>query len=145
LVLTCGRIQGSELDLFVSEHRLDAWVLFASGVSNQVLASLYCRASLAANPSLFEGGFPFTFTEAYSVGTPSLLSDIPMVREKLEPGGLADRMLFDPLDPQDLANKIQWGVEHREELYRLQQELYASFPDWESVAQRYSDSLRFEI
>lgn len=144
LVLTCGRVQGSELDLFVSEHRLDAWVLFASGVSNQVLASFYSRAALAVNPTLFEGGFPFTFTEAYSVGTPSLLSDIPMVREKVEQEELIDRMLFDPLDPEDLANKIRWGIQNREELLRLQHELYESFPEWQSVAQQYSDALRFD-
>jgi glycosyltransferase involved in cell wall biosynthesis len=142
LVLTCERSAGSDLDLFITDHRLDAWVLFAPGVSNQVLASLYCWASLAVNPTLFEGGFPFTFTEAYSVGTPSLLSDIPMVREKIVESNLKDRMVFDPLDPQDLANKILWGVEHREELIDAQQGLFDGIPKWEMVAKCYSDSLR---
>ncbi len=147
LVLTCERTAGSQIDLFVSEHRLDAWVLFAPGVSNQVLASLYCLASLAVNPTLFEGGFPFTFTEAYSVGTPSLLSDIPMVRERLadrenESGQLQERMLFDPMNPLDLADKIRWGVANRQELFALQRGLFEAFPTWEEVAQRYSDSLR---
>jgi glycosyltransferase involved in cell wall biosynthesis len=130
------------LDLFVSEHRLDAWVLFASGVSNQVLSSLYCWASLAVNPTLFEGGFPFTFTEAYSVGTPSLLSDIPMVREKVLDDSLRNTMLFDPFNPQDLADKIQWGLMHQEQLVELQRTLFEAFPTWTAVAQRYSESLR---
>ena len=142
LVLTCERSPGSELDLFVSEHRLDAWVLFAPGVSNQVLSSLYCWASLAVNPTLFEGGFPFTFTEAYSVGTPSLLSDIPMVREKIHDDSLRNTMLFDPLNPQDLADKIQWGLMHREQLAQSQRGLFEAFPTWTAVAQRYSESLR---
>ena len=147
LVLTCERTAGSQIDLFVSEHRLDAWVLFAPGVSNQVLASLYCLASLAVNPTLFEGGFPFTFTEAYSVGTPSLLSDIAMVRERLadretETGRLQERMLFDPMNPLDLADKIRWAVANREELLALQQGLFETFPTWEQVAKQYSDSLR---
>ena len=147
LVLTCERTAGSPIDLFVSEHRLDAWVLFAPGVSNQVLASFYCLASLAVNPTLFEGGFPFTFTEAYSVGTPSLLSDIAMVRERLadresETVRLQERMLFDPMNPLDLADKIRWAVANREELLTLQQGLFETFPTWEQVAKRYSDSLR---
>jgi glycosyltransferase involved in cell wall biosynthesis len=147
LVLTCERAAGSQIDLFVSEHQLDAWVLFAPGVSNQVLASFYCLASLAVNPTLFEGGFPFTFTEAYSVGTPSLLSDISMVREKLadgenETGRLQERMLFDPMNPLDLAEKIRWGVANRQELIALQRGLFEAFPTWEEVARRYSDSLR---
>jgi len=142
LVLTCERSAGSDLDLFITDHRLDAWVLFAPGVSNQVLASLYCWASLAVNPTLFEGGFPFTFTEAYSVGTPSLLSDIPMVREKIVESKLKEMMVFDPLDPQDLANKILWGVEHREELIDAQRGLFDGIPKWEMVAKCYSDSLR---
>jgi glycosyltransferase involved in cell wall biosynthesis len=142
LVLTCERSPGSEIDMFITDHRLDAWVLFATGVSNQVLASLYCWASLAVNPTLFEGGFPFTFTEAYSVGTPSLLSDIAMVREKILDSPLPDRMIFDPLNPQDLANKILWGIDHRAELFDSQRVLFEAFPTWEMVAKSYSDSLR---
>jgi glycosyltransferase involved in cell wall biosynthesis len=142
LVLTCERSSGSDLDLFITEHRLDAWVLFAPGVSNQVLASLYCWASLAVNPTLFEGGFPFTFTEAYSVGTPSLLSDIPMVREKIVDPKLKEMMIFDPLDPQDLADKILWGVEHRKDLIEAQRGVFEAFPSWEMVAMSYSQSLR---
>jgi glycosyltransferase involved in cell wall biosynthesis len=112
-----------------------------------VLASLYCLACLAVNPTLFEGGFPFTFTEAYSVGTPSLLSDIAMVRERLadrenETGRLQERMLFDPMNPLDLADKIRWAVANREELLALQQGLFETFPTWEQVAKQYSDSLR---
>jgi hypothetical protein len=51
-------------------------------------------------------------------------------------------MVFDPLDPQDLANKILWGVEHREELIDAQQGLFDGIPKWEMVAKCYSDSLR---
>lgn len=146
LVLTCQRVPDSEIDRFVSARRLDAWVLFAPGVSHRVLAALSCHATLAVNPTLFEGGFPFTFTEAYSVGTPSLLSDIPVVRERLDRDGdddaaLRSRTLFDPLDPQDLAAKIEWGVGHRDELLRLQRPLFDGFPTWQAVAERYAEAL----
>lgn len=148
LVLTCQRVPESEIDRFVSARQLDAWVLFAPGVSHRVLAALYCHARLAVNPTLFEGGFPFTFTEAYSVGTPSLLSDIPVVRERLDRdhhgdgAALRSRTLFDPHDPQDLAAKIEWGVGHRVELLRLQRPLFDGFPTWQAVAERYAEALR---
>jgi hypothetical protein len=51
-------------------------------------------------------------------------------------------MIFDPLDPQDIASKIQWAVEHREELLAMEKELFDSFPTWQSVALSYSNSLR---
>ena len=142
LVLTCQRFPNSDIDLFVSEHRLEPWVLFANDVSNQVLASLYCWSSLAVNPTLFEGGFPFTFTEAYSVGTPSILSDIPMVRERIQDTSLPERMLFDPMNPQDLAEKIRWAIKHRAELFHQEKTLFDAFPSWQTVASLYSDSLR---
>jgi glycosyltransferase involved in cell wall biosynthesis len=142
LVLTCTRIAGSDLDLFVSEHKLEPFVLFAPNVSNQVLAALYCWAALAVNPTLFEGGFPFTFTEAYSVGTPSILSDIPMVCERITDEVLRKRSLFNPLDPQELADKILWGIHNRTELVELQRSLFEGFPTWTTIARQYSDSLR---
>ena len=65
-----------------------------------------------------------------------------MVREKIVDSPLQDRMIFDPLNPQDLANKILWGIDHRAELFDSQRMLYEAFPTWEMVAKSYSDSLR---
>ena len=136
-VLTCERTPDSEIDLFLKEHQLDAWVLFAPQVSNTVLAALYCNASLAVNPSLFEGGFPFTFSEAYSVGTPSVMSDVGVVREFVLNEELRRRMLFNPHDPRDMAGKIQWGIDHRQELLELQTSLDDPFSTWDVVASNY--------
>lgn len=141
LVLTCDRKAGSELDRALSLYDLDARVLFTPRVSDRELAALYTCAAAAVNPTLFEGGFPFTFTEAFSVGTPSLMSDIPLVRERVVDPSLRARMLFDPLDPQDLADKIQWSLGNRDRLLEMQRPLYESFPTWTTVAQRYCDSL----
>jgi len=49
------------------------------------IAACYKLADLAVNPSLSEGGFPFTFTEALSVGTPVVMARIP-VTEEIIPG-----------------------------------------------------------
>ena len=52
---------------FVRGRGLTKDVLFLSGLNNPELAACYRLADLAINPSLSEGGCPFTFTEALSV------------------------------------------------------------------------------
>lgn len=109
---------------YVIEHRLQYDILCLYSVTAQELAALYKCAELVVNPTFYEGGFPFTFGEGMSVGTPSVMSDIPQVREVVEPYGLADEMLFDPYDYRKMADKIEYGLQHREELYQKQLPLY---------------------
>jgi glycosyltransferase involved in cell wall biosynthesis len=104
-----------------------------------LVAAFNALAALSVNPSLFEGGFPFTFCEAYSVGTPSVTSDIPAVREMVIEPELRRRMLFDPYNINDMSNRILWALDNRCELLRMQADLFAAFPSWETVASRYID------
>jgi hypothetical protein len=63
--------------------------------------------------------FPFPFTESLSVDTPVLMSSIPVTRETLPPD-LARFTLFDPYHVNDIADRIAWGVLHRQELLAKQ-------------------------
>ncbi|MET3591291.1 glycosyltransferase involved in cell wall biosynthesis [Mesorhizobium shonense] len=123
LILTGNVSHAPDVEAYVREHRLQYDVLFAYDVPDQVLAALYARASLVVNPTLYEGGFPFTFSEGMSVGTPSIMSRIPQVTEFVN-SDLADAMLFNPLAPEDIAAKIAWGLKNRERLLELQTPLY---------------------
>lgn len=109
---------------YIKDHRLEYDILSFCNVSAQELAALYKCAELVVNPTLYEGGFPFTFGEGMSVGTPSVMSDIPQTREVVEPYGLADDMLFDPYDYRAMADRIEYGLNHREELYQRELPLY---------------------
>lgn len=113
-----------EIYTYVIEHRLQYDILCLYNVTAQELAALYKCAELVVNPTFYEGGFPFTFGEGMSVGTPSIMSDIPQVREVVEPYGLAEEMLFDPYDYRDMADKIEHGLQHKAELYQKQLPLY---------------------
>lgn len=124
LVLTCDLKMCPDAYDFIEENGLQFDVLSFFGVSAQQLASLYRCAELVVNPTLYEGGFPFTFGEGMSVGTPSLMSDIPQVRDVVEEYGLAEDMLFDPYDYIALADKIEDGLRNREMLYQKQLPLY---------------------
>jgi len=92
--------QAKELNL---EHR----VLFFVNPSDEVLASLYKEAQFLIQPSLVEG-FGLPPLEALSLGTPVLLSDIPIFREIYEDAA----EYFDPFSVEDIAQKIiKWSDE----------------------------------
>jgi len=137
LVLTCNMHASERLSAYIANHGLESIVLCAHGIPSNFLAAFNALAVLSVNPSLFEGGFPFTFCEAFSVGTPSIMSDIPVVRELVKNQELCDAMLFDPYNYESIANRIVWGIENREQLLCLQQPLFDAMPDWRDVAGQY--------
>ncbi|MET3520654.1 glycosyltransferase [Mesorhizobium abyssinicae] len=138
LILTGHLTDAPEAAKLLEERRLQYDVILAQNVSDQMLAALYRGAALAVNPTLYEGGFPFTFTEAMSVGTPVVMSRIPQTEEFIQ-GELADQMLFDPLSPEEIAEKIVFGLSHRSELYELQLPLYERLRErtWRDVAREH--------
>jgi len=142
LVLTCANYQF--LFPYLEKLNLMREVIFMPKVPESVLAALNHFALLHVNPSLFEGGFPFTFNEAYSVGTPSVMADIPVTREYVD-DELAKNMLFDPYDVEDIVNKIKWGMEHRDELLKMEKPLYEKFAQrtWDIVAEEYVDAMSY--
>jgi glycosyltransferase involved in cell wall biosynthesis len=109
---------------FIAEHQLENDVLCLHGLTTRELAACYRLADLAVNPSLSEGGCPFTLTEALSVGTPVVMARIPVTEEVVLDETLREMMLFDPYDWQDAASKIEWALEHREALLSAQREFY---------------------
>jgi glycosyltransferase involved in cell wall biosynthesis len=124
LVLTCRLEDDPALHDYIHKNRLQFDVLALSGVPSEVLAALNLLATIAVNPTLFEGGFPFTFPEAYSVGTPSIMSRIPVVLEHVREPELQQQMLFDPHDVASMCERIEWGLSNRQELYEAQRGLY---------------------
>ena len=67
LILTGNVDIHPELRNFIFENNLKNDVLCLHGIPLKQLAACYKLADLAINPSLSEGGFPFTFAEALSV------------------------------------------------------------------------------
>lgn len=138
-ITTANLMQEKEIWDYIVSRRLQYDILCFSDVSSEMLAALNHNAVCAVNPTLFEGGFPFTFTEAYSVGTPSVMSNIPVVLAEISDEALREKMLFDPYHVNDIVNKVEWAISHREELIVLQKPLYEEFEkrSWEIVANDY--------
>ena len=143
LVLTGDPTKSPDIARFVEQHNLENDVLCLHGLSDQELAACYRLADLAVNPSLSEGGFPFTFTEALSVGTPVVMGRIPATEEVITDIALQDLMLFDPFDWTDVANRIEWGLNHRKELLDLQTPVYQKLAQrtWRDVVDDHIDIL----
>ena len=124
LVLTGDANQAAAIKSFIYEKQLDDNVFFVRGLTEVELASCYRLATLSVNPSLAEGGMPFTFTESVSVGTPVVMADIAVTREILTDERVAEATLFDPYDFRALARKIEVALDQKDELLKLQTEFY---------------------
>lgn len=144
LVFTCKLEDDPDLTEYIFSHRLQYDVLFFNNVSVQQLAALYSCAALAVCPTLYEGGFPFTFGEGMSVGTPSVMGRIPQVLEVVDGYGW-DNCLFDPYDYKDIADKIQYGLGHREELAQRQKALFDDLKrrTWEGIGKEYVEAFEY--
>jgi len=126
LVLTGNPNVLPEIAQFIREHNLQNDVLCLHGLSAQELAACYRLADLAVNPSLSEGGCPFTLTEALSVGTPVVMARIAVTEEVITDPDLQGVMLFDPYDWKDMAARIEWALQNRPALLDRQLKFYES-------------------
>jgi len=142
LILTCEPYS-RDVSEFIREKRLENDVLFLRGLSTQELAACYHLADLAVNPSLSEGGFPFTFTEALSVETPVVMARIAVTEEIISDPKMKQTMLFDPYNWEAMAERIEWGIRNREELLKQQKPLYEKLAarTWTHVVDEYINIL----
>ncbi|PIU37310.1 hypothetical protein COT02_01555 [Candidatus Roizmanbacteria bacterium CG07_land_8_20_14_0_80_34_15] len=92
----------NELNEFNEITKNDKRFIFPGFVPDSELIKLYEQASFNILPSRDEG-FGFSYLEAANFGCPSLLSDIPVLREISD----GKAIFFDQKDPQNIANKIK--------------------------------------
>ncbi|ESX23312.1 glycosyltransferase [Mesorhizobium sp. LSJC264A00] len=123
LILT-GFSHYESVRIFLDQHNLRSDVLCVHGLTEPELAACYKLADVAVSPSLSEGGMPFTFTEALSVGTPAILADIDVTREIIKDPALREASLFDPYDWKALGEKLEWAIQNRSLLYQQQRRFY---------------------
>ncbi|MES2973883.1 MAG: glycosyltransferase [Pseudomonadota bacterium] len=147
LVLTGDPDAMKEIADFIGAHRLGKDVLCLHGLSVPELAACYSLAELAVNPSLSEGGCPFTFSEALSVGTPAVMARIPVTEETLDDPALSGMMFFDPYDWRDLAVKVEWALANRGQLLQTQLEAYRKLATrtWTDVVDEHVRALEHVI
>jgi glycosyltransferase involved in cell wall biosynthesis len=80
----------------------DAHVVFYNGVSDEKYAELLANDAVLTTATLDEG-FGLSVTEAQAMGVPTVVSDIPVLREV---GGDA-ALYFNPMKPQEFAEQVK--------------------------------------
>jgi len=91
-----------ELSEFKQLVKDDKRFVFPGFVADNELIKFYKQALLNILPSRDEG-FGFSFVESAQIGCPSLLSDIPVLREISDEKAI----FFDPNNPEEIAEKIK--------------------------------------
>jgi glycosyltransferase involved in cell wall biosynthesis len=91
----------SELKQFLELAKDDKRFIFTGFMSDTDLIKLYQQSSFNILPSRDEG-FGFSYVESANFSCPSLLSDIPVLREISD----GNALFFNPNNPQEIANKI---------------------------------------
>jgi glycosyltransferase involved in cell wall biosynthesis len=128
-----------ELKHYVKEHNLQAYVEFLGYVNK--MNEVYGRTDLMVLPS-FEEGTPNVLLESYMYRILPLVSDIPMNRDCCN----WEQLLFDPQNPQMLAEKIAAAADGRlvenleTVLNRNEAYVYAEY-SMENLKKRYSQLL----
>ena len=127
-----------EIEEYIQKERLHLDVLSFNKLPAKVHAAFYACANLTVAPTLFEGGFPFVFSESLSVRTPVILSDIPVVREALT-AEEREQYCFDPYNIRAMADKMSWALENSEALLKQQLNTLEKMKarTWEDVAEDY--------
>jgi glycosyltransferase involved in cell wall biosynthesis len=128
LVLTA--VPSPSLLRLVAERGLEDEVIILPDLSDQQLAACYRLATVSISPTLAEGACPFMIAESLSVGTPVLVSDIPVVAELVDDRTLRSLMCFDPYRTDSMVDRIRWATANRSEL------LGAQRPLWERLSRR---------
>ena len=85
-------------------------------VSDEERNELFAGAAVQLMPSRFEG-FGLALLEAICAGVPSIISDIPALTEVSDNGKYA--LSFRSDDAQDLADKLRYALDNRDEMKRL--------------------------
>ncbi len=145
LVLTGSPSDVPQVKQLIDLLNLNDRIICISDVSEQELYSLYKYADLTAVPTLFEGGFPWQACEALFMDTPLVLSNIPVVMERIESCGFTlencGLTLFDPHNATDLVNAIEKVLQNREASIERQTKFKEKFLaySWKEASSQYYD------
>lgn len=110
----------------------DEQVIFTGWVSDDELAAIYAGATLFVFPSFHEG-FGLPILEAMNYGIPVIASNISSIPEVVE----LEEALFDPMDTQAIADKIEQALTDsslRDRLIANSEERRLAF-SWQRTAQ----------
>lgn len=100
-------------------------VSYLGARSPEEVYALVGEAAFLVFPSEWYETFGRVAVEAFAMGTPVLAAGLGAVGEVTIPGRTG--LHFRPGDPEDMAAKVEWLLDHPEELKRMRQEARAEY------------------
>jgi glycosyltransferase involved in cell wall biosynthesis len=97
--------------------------------------SLMRQASFLVFPSEWYEGFPMTIAEAFACGLPVIASRLGAMAEIVEDGRTG--LLFEPENPEDLADKVAWAWTHPKEMAEMGREARREYEAKYTAEQNY--------
>jgi glycosyltransferase involved in cell wall biosynthesis len=145
LVFTGIHEMPTDLKALIRSLGLVSDVIVLKKVSRSVLGELYKNAFATIVPSLYEQG-SFPVLEALQCRCPISVSDIPSLREQLEPMG-EDIIFFDPHDPSTLQAIVEQISKNRDAVIESQHQGFQRLKKytWTSAAQVWLEIFREAI
>jgi glycosyltransferase involved in cell wall biosynthesis len=129
----------AEVKAQIERERLAIEVL--GRLPREEVFSLMQQASFLVFPSEWYEGFPMTIAEAFACGLPVLASRLGAMAELVEDGRTG--LLFEPGNPDDLAEKVEWAWTHPEEMKKMRKEARKEFEEKYTAEKNYK--MRMEI
>lgn len=143
LVLTGNPKDIPEVQQLIEEPKISKKVKIVRNVPTNALYSLYKYAEAVPVPSVFEGGFPYQACEALYMGTPVVMADIEVTRERIEFYGFTSEQcgisMFPPYNADDLANKLYALLNNRDGFLKKQEKFAKVLlgHSWEQTIEEY--------
>lgn len=106
----------NEVQCFIDNHGMKKDVALLGHLGRDAVMAEIKRSSLFVWPSEFET-FGLVAVEAFACGAPVIASRAGAMAEIVADGRTG--ILFNPGDPEDLAAKVRWAVEHPDALARM--------------------------
>ncbi|MBI4641066.1 MAG: glycosyltransferase family 4 protein [Candidatus Tectomicrobia bacterium] len=137
-----------EVRMFVQKQKLDCVEVLGQRASGEVL-SLMKGARFLVFPSEWYETFGRVAIEAFACGVPVIASRLGAMAEIVEEE--CTGMLFNPGNPQDLADKIRWAANHPEAIAcmgknarQIFEEKYTSEKNYKMLLDIYERAIRWE-
>lgn len=103
---------GNLKDEVISATKENPAIEFLGFRPNEECIELLKKSMFMVMPSEWYEGFPMTIREAFACGKPVVASRLGAMAEIINDG--ATGLLFDTGNPNDLASKVRWLVEHKD-------------------------------
>lgn len=92
-------------------------VTMLGGLDSRSVYREMASAQALVMPSIWYEGFPMVLVEAYANGLPVIASRLGALAELVQDG--VTGLLFEPGSSDDLADKMQWALDHPNEMARM--------------------------